>query len=115
MIGKIAGIIIMLKDDRESHGVVSLPLLARHPFTGPPVSHNVIVAVVGDLGARPDPALLIQPVGGGGEHERLHAKVELTVGLLTVDDVEAISDPRFVVGDFEIEPLVMVRCVDVSI
>ena len=119
MIGKIASIIIVLKDHREGHGVESLPLLGgRQSLAGAlggVLSHHVVVTVVGDLGASPDPALLVQPVSRGGEHEWLHAKVELTVGFLAVDDVEAVGDPWSVVGDLEVEPLVVVRCVDVGI
>lgn len=105
----------MLKDHREGHGVVGLPLFAGCPFVSTPIPHHIVIAVVRDLSARSDPALLIQPVGSGGEHERLHAKIELTVWLFTVDYVEAISDPRLVAGDLEIEPLVMMRGVDIRI
>ena len=54
-------------------------------------------------------------MSGNGEHERLHAIVELAVWLLTVDDVEAIGHSRFGVSHFEVEPLVVMGGVDVSI
>lgn len=112
MVSKVAGVLVVLKGHREGHGVVGLFLLQESP---PVIGDIIIVAVVGDLGACPDPALLIQPKSCLREHQGLHAIVELAVRLLTVDDVEAIGHPGFVVGDFEVEPLVMMHGVDVSI
>ena len=43
----------------------------------------------------------------------LLTKVELAVGLLTVDDVEPVLDAGLHVGDLEVEPLVVVVGVDI--
>ena len=40
-------------------------------------------------------------------------KVELAVQFLTVDDIEAVLDARPHVAHFEVEPLMVVVCVDV--
>ena len=107
MVGKVAGVFIVLEHYGKGHRVVGLPL--------PPIAagDTVVVAVICDLGTSSDPALLIYPVSCGGEHQRLHTIVELAVWLLAVDDIEAIGHPWLVVGDHEIEPLMMMQGVDV--
>ena len=118
MIGKVTRVLLVLKDDGERHGVVGLPLSGRErtlvggPF---PVGNHKVVAVVRDLGSRPDPSLLIQSKRRHREHQWLHAEVELAVWLLAVDDVKAVRHPSLVVADSEVEPLVVVVCVDVGI
>lgn len=111
MIGKIASVFVMLEDNRERHSVVVLPLL-QVPHISP---RTEVVAVVRYLGASSDPALAIQLESSCREHQWLHAVVELTTGLLAVDDVEAIGNSGFVVRNFEVKPLVVVGSVDVSI
>lgn len=98
MVGKVARVLVMLEDYGKGHGVVCLLFLHGESFTGVLAGGDAtkVVVVVGDLCACPDPALLVQAVSSGGEHEWLHAVVELAVWLLAVDDVEAIGDAWFV-------------------
>lgn len=66
MVGEVASVIVMLEHYGERHGVVGLlfppfaPLFTR--------GDAEVVAVIGYLGASPDPALLVQPVSCDGEH-----------------------------------------------
>ena len=114
MIRKVARVALVLKHHGEGHGVICLPLLDRHPLVRAlDIAHHIIITVIGDFGPSAYPPLLVQSIGGGGKHERLHAKVELTVGFFAVDNVETVSDSGLVVGDSEVEPLVVVRGVDV--
>ncbi len=117
MIGKVASVFLVLKDDRECHCVVRFLLPSREwPLAGSfAIGDDKVIAVVGDLCAGPDPALLIETKGCRREHQRLHAVVELAVWFLAVDDVESVGHPRLTVADFEVEPLVMVIGVDISI
>jgi hypothetical protein len=58
---------------------------------------------------------MIYAVRKQGKGLVLHTKVELTVELLTVDNVEPVRSTCHHVAYFKVEPLVVMVCVDVRV
>lgn len=73
----------------------------------------VNVLVVGDLLAQAPPERSTVASIVNAEDDRLHAGVELTVDFLEVDNIEAIGHSVPHVRNFEVEPLMVTRGVDV--
>ena len=69
-----------------------------------------VVFVVGDIGASPDPAREPKLGLSGRIQQWLHAKVELAVGLLTVDDVESVLCLPLHVGNLHMQGRIVTVC-----
>ncbi len=110
MVCDITGVLYMLKDQSKSQSIIRF-LLPRQVTA----RRKVVVDVIGNIRPSSDPPLLLSLELSRGIHHWLHSKVELTVGFLTVNNVEPIRYIWFGVRYSEVEPLVVVISVDVSI
>lgn len=96
MIRQVANVVRVRERDSERSGEIILPF-------GRPL---ITISIVADVNARSHPAGPAQMGLRHAEENRFHAKVELRVRLLAVDDVERVRQVRLHVRHLEIEPLV---------
>lgn len=95
MIRQIADVVRVRKRDREGRCQVRLPS-ARSLITVP---------IVADVDAGSHPTRSAGFRFRDAEQYRLHAEIELRVGLLAVDYIERVRRVRLHAGDLEVEPL----------
>lgn len=103
MIRQITDVVRVRKRDREGRRQVRLP------FT----RSLITIPIVADVDAGPHPTGSAALRLRDAEEYRLHAEIELRVGLLAVDYIERIRHVRLHAGDFEVEPLMPGTAVDV--
>lgn len=106
MIGKIADIRGVRKHKSEGQRIESLcaclslaGVLLKSGSLLCWLLKNKIVSIIRDVGANSYPRWAAMLGLCEGEEKRLHAKVELAVRLLAVDDVEAVGSTALHVAD----------------
>jgi len=103
MICQIADVVGVRKRDRER----------RREVRFPPRRSLIAISIIANVNAGSHPACSAGPRFHDAEQYRFHAKIELRVRLLAVDDIERVRRVRFHVGDLEVEPLMPGAAIDV--
>ena len=101
MIGDVTNIVFIGKSNREGQCIEDFLLL--------PVG----VFIVGDLVAYSPPKGFAVQCISNTKHHGLHSRIELTIDFLEIDDIETIGEIVTHVRDFEIEPLMITKGIDI--
>ena len=101
MIGDITNIVLIVESEVKRQGVIHFLLF------------SVIILVVGHSFAHSSPVRTAVQRFMNTEHHWLHSRIELTIDLFEIDDVEAVRDVRTHVRYFEVEPLMVTKCINI--